>query len=140
MELIPQNPPSTEGNPSGSDHRDIKLQLARILSSDLFGKSPQLSRFLRHCVEQTLIGRQDNLKEQLLGTDVFRRNPFDPRLDPIVRVEARRLRAKLDDYYASHGATDPIIISFQRGDYIPRFIHVDPSADKPVKSDKQPSI
>jgi signal transduction histidine kinase/DNA-binding NarL/FixJ family response regulator len=140
MESIQQNVVPVEGYPPDADHRDIKLQLARVLSSDLFVKSPQLSRFLRHCVEQTLTGHQDNLKEQLLGTDVFRRNPFDPRLDPIVRVEARRLRAKLDDYYASHGASDPIIISFQRGDYIPRFIHVDPSTDKRAKSEKQASI
>ena len=63
---------------------------------------------------------------------MFRRpSPFDPRLDPIVRVEARRLRSKLDQYYAGEGAADPVIISFQRGDYTPRFIRATAS-DRPA--------
>lgn len=108
---------------SAPHETEVRQELTRILSRDLFLKSPQLSRFLRFCVEETLEGRQDGVKEQVLGTDVFRRpSPFDPRLDPIVRVEARRLRAKLDQYYASEGAADPVIISFQRGDYVPRFV------------------
>jgi signal transduction histidine kinase len=102
---------------------EIRAQLARILESERFAKSPQLGRFLRYCVEQALLGHATGLKEQILGTEVFRRpSPFDPRLDPIVRVEARRLRAKLDQYYAAEGASDPLVISFQRGDYVPRFL------------------
>ncbi len=116
-----------------SERRAIETQLRRVLTSDLFTKSPQLCRFLRFCVEQTLLGRQTNLKEQILGTEVFRRHsPFDPRLDPIVRVEARRLRSKLDEYYTTQGMADPLIISFPRGEYIPRFIPVAAGSDKPA--------
>jgi CheY-like chemotaxis protein len=112
---------------SGNARSDISAEevhdeLSRVLSSELFVRSPQLSRFLRFCVAEALAGQQGCLKEHVLGTDVFRRPNFDSRLDPIVRVEARRLRSKLDKYYAGEGAADAIIISFQRGDYVPRFI------------------
>ena len=114
---------TTEQHPNSLPADEIRAQLARILDSERFTKSPQLSRFLRYCVEQTLLGYSNGLKEQVLGTEVFRRSsPFDPRLDPIVRVEARRLRAKLDQYYSAEGASDPLVISFQRGDYVPRFL------------------
>ena len=114
---------STERHASSLPADEIRAQLARILESERFTKSPQLSRFLRYCVEQTLQGHPTGLKEQVLGTEVFRRpSPFDPRLDPIVRVEARRLRAKLDQYYAAEGGSDPLVITFQRGDYVPRFL------------------
>lgn len=107
---------------------EVRAELARVLSSELFLKSPQLSRFLRFCVDETLAGQQDCLKEQVLGTDVFRRSaPFDPRLDPIVRVEARRLRSKLEQYYTGEGAMNPVILSFLRGDYVPRFIRANHS-------------
>lgn len=120
-------PPSYELTPD-----EVQEELARILGSESFQKSPQLSRFLRFCVEETLAGQQDCLKEQVLGTDVFRRPaPFDPRLDPIVRVEARRLRSKLDQYYTGEGAADPVMISFQRGDYTPRFFRATVS-DRPA--------
>jgi len=140
MDLTTQSITPPNAQPAGSNHGEIQEQLARILSSELFTKSPQLSRFLKYCVEQTLQGHQDALKEQLLGAEVFRRSPFDPRLDPIVRVEARRLRSKLDDYYANEGASDPIIISFQRGDYIPRFVHVGSGGDKRAKPATPASI
>ena len=117
-----------------TEHAAVREQMERILRSDIFLKSPQLSRFLRYCVEQTLNQHQNALKEQILGTEVFHRDSFDPRLDPIVRVEARRLRAKLDEYYATEGAGDSTIISFQRGDYIPRFLHVLAGADRLAKN------
>src|SRR5579884_3557228 len=113
------------------DSNQVQQQLARILGSDLFAKSPQLSRFLRFCIDRVLLGRQDELKEQVLGVEVFRRSSsFDPRVDPIVRVEARRLRAKLEEYYAGEGRFDPVIIYFQRGDYVPRFARMAPGQDK----------
>jgi len=101
---------------------DIQKQVERILASATFARSPQLSRFLRYCVEKTLLGRPDQLREQILAVEVFRRPPeFEARRDPIVRVEARRLRSKLDEYYRTEGRTDPILISLQRGDYVARF-------------------
>src|SRR3954467_15096838 len=76
---------------------DIQKQVERILGSATFARSPQLSRFLRYCVEKTLLGRPDQLREPILAVEVFRRaRDFEARRDPIVRVEARRLRSKLD--------------------------------------------
>ena len=135
---IPTNP-AWPGSPV--DPVDVNASLERILTSEQFVKSPQLSRFLRFCVDQSLEGRQEYLKEQVLGTEVFRRaSPFDPRLDPIVRVEARRLRSKLDEYYAGPGRMDSLMISFQRGDYVPRFMYVQATAERPVRHSPAPLI
>ncbi len=81
-----------------------------------------MGRFLRFAVEHALAGKSEELKEYLLGTEVFdRRASFDPRIDPIVRVEARRLRSKLKAYYEGDGRGDPVRIEFATGTYVPRF-------------------
>jgi len=76
---------------------------------------------LRFVVEETFEGRSEQLKEYLVGLAVFDRDAsFDPRADPIVRVEAGRLRDKLAKYYELEGAQDSIVISIPRGSYVPR--------------------
>ena len=78
----------------------VRDQLERIVSSRGFVSSDRLRRFLRFVVDSALDGRQNELKEYTLGVEVFDRRPdYDPRLEPIVRVEARRLRSKLAKYY-----------------------------------------
>lgn len=100
----------------------ILAQLERILQSSVFAQSRRLDRFLRLTVEKTLSGRPDEIKEYLLGVEVFDRgDSYDPRIDPIVRVEARRLRDKLDEYYGNEGRADPIRILLPKGTYVPRF-------------------
>lgn len=100
----------------------IREQVGRILASRLFARSERLCRFVRFCVDLTLDGRSDELKEQLIGVEVFdRRGDYDPRTDPIVRVEARRLRAKLKAYYASQGKPDSLLIELPKGAYVPAF-------------------
>ena len=80
-------------------------------------------RFLRLTVERLLAGRADELKEYLLGVEVFdRSSSYDPRVDPIVRVEARRLRAKLKAYYEGDGIADDVLIEFVPGGYAPRVV------------------
>jgi hypothetical protein len=77
----------------------VRAQLARILDSPQFVQSERLSRFLTLAVEVAQGGRTDTLKEYRIGVDVFDRGPnFDPRTDPIVRVQAAKLRSKLTDY------------------------------------------
>src|SRR4051812_1272805 len=123
MELLEQES-HTEERPAMPDicFGDVQKQVERLLASATFARSPQLSRFLRYCVEKTLIGRPDQLREQILAVEVFRRaRDFEARRDPIVRVEARRLRSKLEEYYQTEGRNDPVLISLQRGDYIARF-------------------
>lgn len=81
-----------------------------------------MRRFLRFGVELALEGRSDELKEYVLGTEIFDRPPtFDPRIDPIVRVEARRLRSKLKAYYDGEGGDDAVRIEFPTGTYVPTF-------------------
>jgi TolB-like protein len=100
----------------------VLRELARIQSHPLFVRSARLCRFLQFTIERHLRGRTDELKEYVLGVEVFDRPPaHDPRLDPIVRVEARRLRAKLRAFYQSDGAGDDLIIDYPRGSYVPEF-------------------
>jgi adenylate cyclase len=101
---------------------DVRAQLERVLASEGFAGSGRLSRLLRYLVERTLAGEAEALKEYAVGSDVFDRGAdYDPRLDSIVRVEARRLRAKLDEYYRGPGVNDPITIEVPRGSYVPVF-------------------
>ena len=100
----------------------IRLQLDRVVASGVFANADRMSAFLRFVVERGLAGEGDQLKEYVVGVAVFARSDdYDPRLDSIVRVEARRLRTKLDEYYGGDGRNDPIIIRMPRGSYVPTF-------------------
>jgi TolB-like protein len=100
----------------------VRAQLERILASPGFANADRLSRFLRFVVERTLDGEGDQLKEYRLGTEVFDRpSDYDPRLDSIVRVEARRLRSKLAEYYDGPGRPDPTVIRVEKGGYAATF-------------------
>jgi len=100
----------------------VRAQLDRVLASAGFANADRLSRFLRFVVERSLAGEGDQLKEYLLGTEVFDRPAdYDPRLDSIVRVEARRLRAKLSEYYEGPGRVDPVLIRVDKGSYVATF-------------------
>lgn len=118
---------------------DVRTQLERILAAPAFasGRHP---RFLRYVVERTLAGEADQLKEYVLGLEVFDRSDgYDPRLDSIVRVEARRLRAKLEEYYAGPGADDPVVIDIPRGSYAPLFTtRVEPIGQPEVEIPAEP--
>jgi adenylate cyclase len=88
-----------------------------------------LCRFLRYIVAETLAGRASGIKEQVLGLEVFDRGPdFNPRLDPIVRVQARNLRSRMAKYYEGPGQSDPIRIELPKGTYVPLFHQVGPVA------------
>lgn len=100
----------------------VREQLERVLSSELFRGAGRHSRLLRYLVERTLAGEGDQLKEYVLGTEVFdRSDSYDPRIDSIVRVEARRLRSRLEEYYRGPGAGDPVVIAVPRGSYVSTF-------------------
>jgi TolB-like protein len=100
----------------------VRDQLDRILTSEVFANADRLSRFLRYVVERTLAGEADQLKEYAVGVGVFERSEqYDPRVDSIVRVEASRLRAKIDEYYRSRDGADPVVIRLPKGGYTPVF-------------------
>jgi len=110
---------------------EVRAQLEKIAASPGFAGAGRLAPFLRHLVESFLAGRTDGLKESVLGVEVFQRGAdFDPRTDPIVRVEARRLRSRLDEYYIGPGADDALRISLPKGGYVPEFARL--GAQRPV--------
>ena len=81
----------------------------RIVASDAL--SPALVRFLRFIVVETLDGRGEQLTESAIAEKVFKQREFAPSEKSVVRVEKRRLREKLKDYYDGPGKEDPIVIS-----------------------------
>ena len=102
--------------------RTVRQQLDRMLASPTFQQVDRLKRFLSFIVTETIAGRGDQLKEYVVGVQVFdKETSFDPRTDPIVRVQARRLRARLARYYRAEGQTDETIIDLPKGRYLPVF-------------------
>jgi TolB-like protein/tetratricopeptide (TPR) repeat protein len=99
---------------------ETRRQLERVVQSPGFARNERLSRFLRFLVEHHLEGRDSELKESVIGIEVFGRSPdYNPKRDAIVRVEAGRLRARITEYYAGQGKTDPLIIELPKGGYVP---------------------
>jgi len=100
----------------------VRRELDAVLASGPFRGAELLKRLLRYAVEQTLLGHARELKEYRVGLEVFGRNgSFDPRLDPVVRMAARRLRAKLSEYYAADGQRADLRIEIPKGGYAARF-------------------
>ena len=98
----------------------LRRQLEKVLGSPRFARNDRLSGFLRFVVELHLEGRDAEIKESVIGVEVFARKPdYNPKLDPIVRTEARRLRARLTEYYQGVGAGDPVVIELPKGGYVP---------------------
>jgi eukaryotic-like serine/threonine-protein kinase len=100
----------------------IRAELEKVVSSAAFQGAGRSGKLLRFLVERTVNGLGDQLKEFTLGVEALGRGAtFDPRTDSIVRVEASRLRSRLDVYYASEGRLDPVRIVLPKGGYAPRF-------------------
>lgn len=100
----------------------VEDSLERILASRTFRLASSQRKFLQYAVRETLAGRANSIKEYSIATEALGRGAgFDPRLDPIVRTEARKLRARLVKYYGAEGADDPVRIDFPKGSYAPSF-------------------
>ena len=101
-------------------HAEVREEMGQILGSSLFAKSARLSRFLRTTVEYLLEGKAEQLKEYTIGTVVYERHPsYDPTVDTIVRTEARRLRAKVNEFYSRDLSSRSVMINFVAGSYVP---------------------
>ncbi len=97
---------------------EVRAQLERVLASRCFEQAARSSSFLRFVVEQTLAGHGDRLKGYAIAVEVFGRpQDFDAQSDPLVRVEAGRLRRRLIEYYADEGRDDPVRLELPRGSY-----------------------
>ncbi|HEY3741394.1 MAG TPA: tetratricopeptide repeat protein [Bryobacteraceae bacterium] len=109
---------------------EVRARLERILESDGFRDAGRLGPFLKYVVEAALVGRP--VKEAVLGSEVFGRAAnYDSKTDPIVRVEARRLRARLEDFYQKHPQED-VRIELPKGGYLPTFTRVADGARQDV--------
>ncbi|MCA9312352.1 MAG: hypothetical protein KDA21_14155, partial [Phycisphaerales bacterium] len=110
---VPESRPSDD---------DVREELERLLSSPDLHASDRRRAFLRYIVEETLSGRADRLKGYTVAVAVFGRDEtFDSQTDPVVRLEARRLRRDLDSYYVDPGLHDQVRISIPKGSYVPHF-------------------
>ena len=106
---------SVQSQQSGPSEDEVRVELERILSNTDIQASEKRSAFLQFIVEETLAGRARNLKGYSIAVAVFGRDEtFDAQADPIVRLEARRLRRDLDSYYVAAGARDAVRISIPR--------------------------
>ena len=123
---------------SESDQKAIREQLVRILSSDPFHQAQRRQRFLEYIVNEVLAGRGERLKGYNIAQAVYdRAETFDSHIDPVVRMEAGRLRDRLREYYDGDGQADPIRISLPKGTYTPHIEFrqaptLDPRPDRAV--------
>lgn len=110
---------STDDSPGINPH-EIRHHVEKIAASRSFARSQRLQQFLRYIVGRLLQGKTDTLKEYHIGVDVFHRgDSFDPRIDPIVRVQAARLRLKLKEYSKNYADNDSLTIELPLGGYVP---------------------
>src|SRR3954453_8437016 len=102
----------------GFSKSDVLHELETVLTSREFSNAERLSSFLRYVVENSIEGRREYLKESVIGTEVFGRPAgYDPKTEPIVRTEARRLRARMDEYYSRADRWYRVRISIPKGSY-----------------------
>jgi TolB-like protein/Tfp pilus assembly protein PilF len=112
-----QRPPNLENS-----KEEVGAELERVLGSRTFRFAEGQKTFLKYTVEEVLAGRGHLIKEYLIGTEALQRgSSFDPRLDPIVRTQARKLRSRLALYYETEGKGNPLHIEFRKGSYAPSF-------------------
>jgi len=131
---------TAENNPTPEA---IHSQLERILQSAEFRASDKQRKFLSFVNDETLAGRSSQLKGYTIAVTVYGRpEGFDPQVDPIVRVEAGRLRRALDHYYLTAGKNDPVRIKIPKGRYVPTFSTVPEaqSGNKPRLSERDSSL
>ncbi len=120
--------------------REIRVQMQRILDHPDFTASPKRRAFLNYIIEEYLAGRSDQIKGVSIAMSVFDRDEsFDQQVDPIVRLEARRLRQEIDTYYAGPGRGDPIRLTIPKGGYAPRFEKSSLPGPVPAPADARPN-
>ena len=138
---LSEEPTTAKTQPGAPAADAVRAQLERILASPEFKGSERLRSFLRFVVEETLGGRAERIKGYAIAVAVFDRDAtFDPQTDPIVRIEAGRLRRSLERYYFTTGQSDPVRIDIPKGGYVPRFaaLRQTPVADEAPPTDGAP--
>lgn len=112
---------------------EMRAALERVVSSPTFARARRAPAFLRYITEETLAGRASGISGYTIAVAVFgKAGDFDAASDPLVRVEAGRLRSRLLEYYSTSGAADVVRIELQRGGYVPSFGYATPTAAQPL--------
>jgi CheY-like chemotaxis protein/tetratricopeptide (TPR) repeat protein len=120
--------------------RVVRRQIEQIFASPDFDASRRSREFLRFIVEETLAGRGEELTQTAIATRVFGRNEnFDAVVDPIVRIQAGRLRRSLERYYLLSGKQDAVRVELPRGTYVPAFHVQDAAPPVPVEPAETPA-
>ena len=123
---------------------DVRAQLERILASPEFPSAGHSHSFLSYVVEETLSGRAERIKGYSIAIEVFKRDEDFSQDDPVVRIEAGRLRRTLERYYLVAGQNDPVLIDIPKGKYVPFFTWNDQSvekqADRPLQALPAPTV
>ncbi len=115
----------------------IDEQLDRMFESSQFGANDRRRAFLKYIIDETLAGHADRLKGYSIGVSVLGRSEdFDATSDPVVRLEARRLRRELEHYYLTDGSNDPLVITIPKGSYVPSFEFRDVTSAPSEKPDR----
>ena len=123
------------------DEAAVRSQLATILQSPAFVGSPQLRAFLSYVVDQRLKGNESRIKGYTIAVEALgRATSFDPAADPIIRVEAARMRRLLGEYYEGPGAKDPVLIDVPKGGYVPVFQTRESAAAAPGETEFAPAV
>ena len=118
----PPPPPGCEEDVRSSSTNRKRELVQRVVSSEMFRRSPALCAFLLYITDQQILGRADKLKEQTIGVEVLGRKPdYVPAEDNIVRVRAHELRGRLERYFASEGVNESTVIKIPLGAYAPEF-------------------
>src|ERR1700731_92852 len=125
---------SIAGGSALSDPGFVSLSLShdlvqRIVNSKTFQSAPTLQQLFRFLATRALEAHTDEIKEYTIGVEALGRKPdFDPKTDPIVRVQVYRLRQKLKEYYELEGSQESILVAIPKGHYLPKFEVLKPLA------------
>ncbi len=119
---------------------DVRAQLERIIASPEFPNAGHGHAFLRYVVEETLAGRAERIKGYSIAIEVFNRNEGFTQDDPVVRIEAGRLRRALERYYLVAGQNDRVLIDIPKGKYIPFFSWNGPTVGETADSKLEASL
>jgi hypothetical protein len=133
--------PQAQWHPTSEDERKtVRQQLERVLASPLFRNSKRYPALLRFVVEQSLDGNEDQLKERLLGINVFHRQPdYDTNQDTIVRLTAAEVRKRIAQYYQQPEHKGELRIHLNSGSYVPHFTPVEELAPVSQRADYLPT-
>ncbi|MGA9411158.1 MAG: hypothetical protein WBV78_12035 [Roseobacter sp.] len=127
---------------TSSEHKvaEARDQMERMLKSKAFQISSRNQAFFRYIVEQTLAGNEDRIKAYSIAIEVFGRgDTFDPQVDPVVRIEAKRIRRAIELYFLTDGKNDPIRIYIPKGGYVPVF-EASETSDLPIAEEIQTPV